>query len=489
MSTPKKRDVVAEMHAAIAALSDEDLKNMSNAEMENLCDKFSPYNYMVEGSKTGKKLLMSFTQMDQDYMKQYLVTGIIGYMYRALDEWNYPQDLGACIPVSEYLDDPSVIEPENWDSLTENQKKDNRENWERMQERVITKKFLDSMFQFNPNKHVRSIYRPNPNDKSRKIFDTKAARLAMFMQARSDAELKDRMRIYGEELKVAGSDSAGSAAEISDLEKRVTQIIPPMDTFHRLNRYISTHDVKLHEATQSLYGSKNCLECAVAPYKLVNNMEEAKRFIDKNQSTIPSEIIMVDMGMWNIRPKGDMLKEATHVTNKKTRIIDEMMIMKKQAKDLGGDMVKKRTIDAKKRNVEEEGKEAPGFRNWRENSSVLKEQGAIVITDKDMEDDDFVPDDSVRVNVMNYNARHNTVTKSHFLTKAEKPTYMQDALDAAESSTSGIIAKNTIAAAKAKAVATAAVSGPSSDSLLAEVTGSAKAQLQQQKVSTSESKN
>jgi len=66
------------------------------------------------------------------------------------------------------------------DFVTDNVLKEKyREMHETMKERVIIYKFLKNVFQYNPDKHVRSSWYPVKDDENRNLIGTKAGRLAV----------------------------------------------------------------------------------------------------------------------------------------------------------------------------------------------------------------------------------------------------------------------------------------------------------------------
>jgi hypothetical protein len=85
---------------------------------------------------------------------------------------------------------------------------------------------------------------------------------------------------------------------------------------------------------------------------------------------------------------------------------------------LGQDLMKKRVVKTKKKNIIEEGPDAEGFKKWREQNSTLKSMGAEYIGD--MADDD-IPDDAVQVDVWKIAKGGLEIAKEKFYSKAETP--------------------------------------------------------------------
>lgn len=140
--------------------------------------KLNPYGRTIEGSD--RLLNFSFTNLREKYLIKFITTSMVGFLNRLNDEWLVPRGVPV-IPVYEYLENPSSIEiPEAIrNNPSEKIVRDYAINAEMMKKRVIVKEFLETVFQYNPDEHVRSGYRPNLKDKSRGIPDTTAANAAI----------------------------------------------------------------------------------------------------------------------------------------------------------------------------------------------------------------------------------------------------------------------------------------------------------------------
>lgn len=140
--------------------------------------KLNPYGRTIEGSD--RLLNFSFTNLREKYLIKFITTGMVGFLNRLNDEWLVPRGVPV-IPVYEYLENPSSIEiPEAIrNNPSEKIVRDYTINAEMMKKRVIVKEFLETVFQYNPDEHVRSGYRPNLKDTSRGIPDTPAANVAI----------------------------------------------------------------------------------------------------------------------------------------------------------------------------------------------------------------------------------------------------------------------------------------------------------------------
>src|SRR3989338_751144 len=177
---------IEELERILKEFTDEDLMNLPEEDFLKYKKELNPYGRTIQGSD--KLVNFSITNWGKKYMEKLILTSLIGYLNRANDEWEVPKSVPV-VPVYEYLEDVSKCDmpktvAEGKDEII---KKDWEFNKEWMKKRVIVKEFLETVFQFNPDEHVRSAYRPNRKDIRRKPIHTKAAKLAI-----EHTKLKDK---------------------------------------------------------------------------------------------------------------------------------------------------------------------------------------------------------------------------------------------------------------------------------------------------------
>ena len=179
------------------------------------------------------------------------------------------------------------------------------------------KEFLEDMFQYNPDYHVRSAYKPNPNDPERNIIDSPAGHLAIHQLKKADPEFSERMVMYERELLIkekqknskitedesvskpditknnkkkgkktlktsdVSTETDNSKLVDATVRKYCTEMIPPADIFHRLQYYYDSNYEELKEIMNDLYCDKPELETALNPYAWHNNEDDADEFINK----------------------------------------------------------------------------------------------------------------------------------------------------------------------------------------------------------------
>jgi hypothetical protein len=401
----------------------------------NMRKKINQYGQTIEG--TEGFITYSYTNLRESYNNKLHVTAMIGYLNRACDEWHVPEDLPV-IPVNEYIDDNTLIDSyhKDWKKIDDKLQKKIDENKEWMEKRVIVKQFLQEMFRFNPDEHVRSAYCPNPEDKERDILETSQAKLAIELKKKKDHKFADKMFHYERVNKLAkmgrsiNSNSRFTYDYLNELDKkvdimnyddysnhdeklfyRVYNDIPPHDIFHRFNYYLENNWNELTEAVKNLYCDKPEFEIALNPYSYHSTLEDAEKFVKKHRDEVITSVYIGSFGKWNLMTPYKANQERIKFYNSNTRIIEQMFEQMELDQKLGADMMRKRVKKKKKENISEEGPDSEAFRKWKAQNSTLKKMGAEAL------DDDDCPEDALEVDV--FVNEGNDLKKGKFYTKAE----------------------------------------------------------------------
>ena len=153
-------------------LTDEITSKMSDEEIQIMSKRANPYSIIEEGK--GKFVNLCYTNVRETYYKRLILTSLISFINRAADEWGVPEEL-PIISVEDYLNNPEILnEPLKNISKNTEIKKDIenliKKNKKLMEKRIIVREFLEHLFQFNPDKHVSSSYKPSSKIKKDLIF-------------------------------------------------------------------------------------------------------------------------------------------------------------------------------------------------------------------------------------------------------------------------------------------------------------------------------
>lgn len=410
-------------------LDEEDLKDLSDEKIQLLSKQLNMYGTTIEGS--GNYLTFSYTDLRQDYLKKLLLTGMVGFLNRMCDEWNVPDDIPV-IPVYDYLKNPDLL---NFDALSKGYKSDlfknhYDENMEWMKKRIVVKEFIEHLFQYNPDIHVRSMYKPNPEDKEREIVDTPIANLSIKQRCAVDKDLNDKMTKFKKSNKVAGSrrpnkqkNKINKKVDLNNgkddsLEENTTEMIPSMDTFNRWNRYIECNYDELRGITNMLYCEKPDIDTALNPYCFHKDEEEANKFIKKHESQVIAPIHIAESGKWNMFGPFKKNLERTRYYNEETHIIEEMMRIKEEEVKQGKLMVDKRIRMQKNKNIKESGPDDP---KWKEFSKEFNPLAKTNQTLKDSYIEDDCPDNAVEVGVFRISQGGLDMNQTKFYMPSEAP--------------------------------------------------------------------
>jgi len=336
------------------------------------------------------------------------------------------------VTVHDYLKDPAKLdEYEKTLEEPELMRKQLDENKENMKKRVIIKEFLEDMFQYNPDLHVRSAYRPNYKDPERNIIDTPAAKLAIyrlkktnpdFNQAYAQYEIeKKEIEKKQEEKKKGGKKKENQEVEVKlnpDVVKQITAMIPPVDIFHRFQYYFDSNYETLKYITNDLYCDKPCFEKAVNPYAWHGDIDDADKFIAKHKDEVITTIFKAHSGKWNIIAPYTKVRESMRYFNKKTAVLEEIAKQIESDARIGSELMKKRIQIKKKKNIKEAGPDDPAFVKWKKNNNTLKSMGAEEV---DLDDDDYL-----EVPVFRVSSGGAKIDQTKFYTQSEAPAIPED---------------------------------------------------------------
>jgi hypothetical protein len=473
MSKSKTEEsVMSEFEKMLKTIKDTDLSELSPDKIINIKKGLNPYGRTIEGSD--KFLNFSITQIQHEYWKKLIITGFVGFLNRMVDEWKVPDGIPV-VSVYEYLEDKSKLDTpqgvlEKGDKSTQYDYDFNRK-W--MEKRIVVKQFLEEFLQFNPDEHVRSAYRVNRGDNTRKPIETMAGKLATQHLMATDKEFRAREELYqevqaqkkqqeekkeaekkqAEEQKVLtkkvkkiikGRDGKNKTilveVPIGDTTKKlvdgkdptisttVREFIPPHDTFGRFKLYLHSNYEELRDATNDLFCEKPEFELAINPYSWHDTEDEAELFKKKHRNEVIAEVFTAHSGKWNFFDSFKEQRENVNFYNDKTIILEEMIKQQKRDEELGRDLMKKRIDKVKRKNIIEAGPDAESFKKWRaQNSEISKIDNAYIGDQADAE----CPDDGVQVDVWKVSASSLQVTKDKFYSLAEAPTFVKEAQDRA----------------------------------------------------------
>lgn len=438
-----------ELESLLNEVSPENIAKMDYDEIMELRKQLNPYGRTIQGSD--KWLTCSITNLSEKYMEKLLLTGLIGYLNKECDKWHVPKGL-PIVPVYDYVKNPASISEfaKDWKITDEIQRQlEDNERW--MKKRVIVKEFLEEMFQYNPDEHVRSAYKPQPKDIERLVLGTPAAELAVHELKKKDIAFREQMlefdriqrlramkegsvdekidpvvdELVGKKLLLpeqhySTMDFGAWSTEDKNLLRTACEMIPPADIYKNFRIYFEDNYDKLREAVLYLYCDKPDFDLAINPYAWHDSEEEAIEYQKKHRDEVIADILKVASGKWNFFAPFEKVHKTAKFFNKNTIVLEEMTTKIEQDQKLAADMMKKKVVNEKKRNIAEQGPDAEAFTKWKAQNTILKDKGAVNPNEESYAPED-TPDDAVCVPVYRMN-QSGKLQKEHFFTKAEVPT-------------------------------------------------------------------
>jgi hypothetical protein len=428
---------VDQLKKILEELDTEKLGQLSDEKVLEMRKQLNPYGRIIEGSD--KYLTFSYTDLREKYQKKLITTAMIGFLNRMNAEWEVPDGIPVVHPY-DYVKDKSLLsDPSTFTDPT--CRKDSEKNIKFMEKRVIVQEFLENLFQFDPDEHVRSAHRPQPKDPERKPVKTPAAKRAVQHLMKTDSSFKedmDKAKALKELKEKTCEKSQLNSLDSKDLqseelsvdsnsvERFTTEMIPPVDTFGRFNRYFEVNYDKLREVTNDLYCEKPDLDRAICAHAWHDTRDDADLYINKHKDEMIAEVTVAHSGKWCFFAPFEKVRSSARYFNSQTIVLEEMLKQIEQDSRLGQDLMKKRVIKKKKKNIEEVGPDDPGFAKWKAQNTTLADMGAwSQKNDNSMAPEDC-PEDSVAVDVFSFSKGGASVEKSTFFTEAEAPVKTLD---------------------------------------------------------------
>jgi hypothetical protein len=541
------QDKLKELMAKIYEELDEDsLQQLDSKCVNDAYQKLYGHGQIIDGADN--YLTFSYTNLTGKFQQKLIMTSLIGYLFRANDEWEVDDDVKV-FSVYDYVkgqqDGVDIIDQhyKTFKEISPRLQRGIDATKEKMKERIVIRKFLEHMFQFDPDKHVRSAYRPQPRDSNRKIIETPAAKLAVACLKHKDVEFREQMLEHERNVALMNMSASSSGkpytqsffndlvdpevdvlskvnkefgaadaqlyksaerllerysdidrinveyinssvnvlndafarinsrfcldsavlGEIRDeirtsyesrlgllqIENRkgtsvlrdimstmhreyglidnkvlvnTYNMIPPEDVFHRFRYYMEANYDSLLEAVKNLYCDCPALDMAILPHNWHNTEDDAREYIKTHKNQAVAEMIAACSGQWNFFAPYEKVRDTTVFLNDKTIVLEEILAQNKRDQKMGADLMQKSMKVKKKRNIQEEGKEAEGFKEWRKQNNTLQTMGAVEI---DPNEDDCPPD-ALEIDVFTLDAKRGTFKRGKVYTQAEAPTFAEE---------------------------------------------------------------
>ena len=401
------------------------------------------------------QVIVSLINLKEQYMKRFLMTSLIGFLYKMLDEWELSRD-EPVVPLDDFNEymktakeaakdgeasrkwladnpEPSLPEP---DDPAAQELKQQHDKWhaealrhrriiERdsgYSRRIVARQFIDYLFQFNPDLHVRSAYASNPLDPERAPISGVTPKVPL---SENDEKIEEDASKAFKAFKASKTPKTPNSSHS-------TRHIPPADVFHRWTYYSDNNFEEIRSAVTDIYADKPDFEYAVLPYGEFSNKEEADKFVNKHRDEVIADLVTLTKGKWNLMGAFKANRERINFYNDKTAVVEALLKQVEEDKKLGADLMRKRVERVKKKNIAEYGPDDAEFlERYRKDqaNNQAEQMGAEDVARvgvKSKETHTFAvheecPYDAVQVDVFDMMDGGKTVKKSEFFTQAETP--------------------------------------------------------------------
>lgn len=437
------------------------LANVDKDQLTEVMKKLNPYGRTIQGAD--EFINFSITTIPHKWWERFLVTALIGYLNRRCDEWRVPKGV-PIVPVYEYLKDPKKADIPKYtlESGDPHVIYDFQYNKEFMEKRLIVKAFLEEIFQFNPDEHVRSAYSPNLDDTTRKPLATMAAEHAMMHLEKIDpvfrAQKQRHERINGstpvkmkkikktKKIKKIIRNKEGKVLrevfedreyeeEVPDIEANVAEkqadpkyakgefyeTIPSLDLFYNFDRYRKEHYEDLREATLHLYSEKPDFEFAINVYGAFKKEEDALAHRRKHANDVVAEVFTIPTGKWCFFDSFKAQRESVEFYNDRTAVYEAIVRQVEQDEKIAASLVEKVVKKEKRKNIIEQGPDAESFAQWKaENKEVSRTSMSNFSGTAD------VPDGTVELQVWKLGKGGAELSTEKMQILAESPNFVKD---------------------------------------------------------------
>lgn len=383
--------------ASLDAMSDEDV--IALKQRINPIGTFAPLkeSYAVA----------SIINMREQDMRKFLTTAMIGFVYRRLAEYvptyvtrteeSYAQK------INDITSGPQM--QERRDALREECTRITREYRKAHQD--VIRAFLDSIFLFNPDKHVRQARAETQLTARDVVFEgaPSAAATAFMREVEEDSQetlARDKKRerkcdayyaagvitgiaeragkqielatkvienctgaehsredarqfliAHGEQLK----DCAQQLRPYARTDRTVHEIEhalcvnPPADVFYHFGRYIDSHYELLRAITNAVYQTHPQVEDMIIYYDTFDTPEAAREYIRVHEAEFRADPKIIENGGVTLLGPFRENRAIVDFYNRHTEVLRQMSEQVARDHQLGSDIIKKKVVAAKRENV------------------------------------------------------------------------------------------------------------------------------------------
>ena len=451
-------DILLKSGESIDELIKKDKRFTDATKLNKVVQAMSPYSYVIPNEGI-KYVCLSITNMRDEYIRKFALTGLIGYLYRSLDEYKMSEN---CTIIREEEITPEIMKkydfiPWEWrDSDTFNktfieplknaeyvpEREDmteeeiarakaiftadmvnkiieltkERDTKIAMHEHCIIKKWLDKSFRYNPDRHVRSAYAPSN-----------------YMVEQDE---KEGYKISPKEKKKLNAYRNA----LIDGPNKFTSIIPPRDIFLRVHRYLESNFEGIRLAVSELYNEVPDLDFKINIHEVHDDVKKSIEYRNTHRDSLITTCDIIQTGAWVCLTDAEANRRKVEFYNQNTKLIEEMAKRREVDTKMASEMLNKRVKIKKRKNIKETGPDDEGalVKAYKNDMNTIKmgtdstkkvyKAGEKINPDDSHTDiDPNLPDDAIQCNVISFNDDGSEMVKEAIFIEAQnedEPLYV-----------------------------------------------------------------
>lgn len=241
----------------------------------------------------------------------------------------------------------------------------------------LVKGFLASIFEFDPDAHVRSAY--DSFVLAKRVPTAEAAehiaRIATEHAAAHNYTASPPVTVDPSDPWRPSLEELQAMRPADDPTRGAIESIPPQDTFHRWNFYTAVNYEKLREATAAIYHDRPDLEVAIAPYEMLRS-DERSTALDKfdkfkvaHAREVISDIYAAQAGKWTLLGDFAANREKVDVLGPETAILKRIFERHEEDAKMGKSLMEHRIKRAKAKNIAMAGADDPALGDYIKHGS------------------------------------------------------------------------------------------------------------------------
>ena len=277
-------------------------------------------------------------------------------------------------------------------------------------EKQIIERFLDTVFKFNPDKHVRQSYKYEP--------------------------IENKYENYKENVLSKVTDDIKQDLEI------IKSHIPSDNVFYNYNQYFEHSYEIMRAATEHIYGLTPFIELAFDIYAQYKTIEQCKDFVEKYQHLVKNDITIVQNNSWRLVLNGFAEnKKVNEVVDKQNVFLQNMLKQHEKDTKIKQEILDKQVEIKKIKNIKRMGKKNDSMKDYEGlDDGYLRRSGAqkadINVDDIGTEideleeqlvseygaplDEDGIPEDCIAIDVFHSNPNEKTFETSRIFSMSEQ---------------------------------------------------------------------